>query len=95
MIEGFTVPLWVYAACGVLILWSKSKAANRGVYGLTDLVNRFIPEKYETTRSIVEVICYLSIGCLLSMGVFNPTTPGLALAAGLGWTGLTTMRCAS
>jgi hypothetical protein len=90
MIEGLTVPLWVYATAGVLILWSKSKASNRGVYGLSDLIDRFIPEKYAKTRSIVEVICYLSIGCLLSMGVFNPATPAQALAAGLGWTGLTT-----
>jgi hypothetical protein len=90
MTEWFQVPLWIYAAAGVLILWSKSKATNRGVYGLTDFINRFIPQEYAKTRSIIEVICYLSIGCLISMGVFTPATPAQALAAGLGWTGLTT-----
>ena len=90
MLEWFSVPLWVYAGAGVVILWSKSKSQNRGVYGLTDLVARIIPEKHARVRSIVEVICYLSMGCLVSMGLFSPITPAQAFAAGLGWTGLTT-----
>jgi hypothetical protein len=90
MIEGIATPLWIYAAAGVLILWCKSKAQKRGVYALTDIVNLLIPARFAKTRGIVEVICYLCMGCLLSMGIFDPATPGQAFAAGLGWTGLTT-----
>jgi len=88
--DGFAIPLWIYAAVGVLVLWCKSKAKSRGVYALTDIVNLFVPAKYAKTRAIVEVICYLCIGCLLAMGILNPATPGQAFAAGLGFTGLTT-----
>jgi len=85
-----SVPLWIYAAAGVAILWGKMKATQRTVYGLTDIIKALIPERQGKLRAIVEISCYLSVGCLVAMGVIDPATLAQAFAAGLGWTGLTT-----
>jgi hypothetical protein len=86
----FHTPLWIYAAAGVAILWGKMKASQRNVYALTDIIKALIPSHMEKQRAIVELACYLSIGCIIAMGVIDPATPAQAFAAGLGWTGLTT-----
>jgi hypothetical protein len=83
-------PLWIYAAVGVAILWGKMKVTQRSVYGLSHIIETFIPPQWKKLRAIVELSCYLSAGCLIAMGVIDPATPAQAFAAGLGWTGLTT-----
>jgi hypothetical protein len=84
------LPLWVYAAVGVLLLWGKMKLSSRNVYALTDIVNLLIPVTWPRLRGIVELTCYIAIGSIISLGVLEPSTPGQAFAAGLGWTSLTT-----
>jgi hypothetical protein len=82
--------LWLYTGAGVAILWGKMKTSQRSVYGLTAIINSLVPETRPRLRSVIEIICYLVVGCFVAMGVLAPATPGQAFAAGLGWTGLTT-----
>jgi hypothetical protein len=90
MLDTSTPHLWVYAVAGVAILWGKMKASDRAVLGLTHMLRVLIPDEWKRLRDIVEIVCYLSLGCIISMGVLGPQTPGQAFAAGLGWASLTT-----
>ena len=83
------LPLWVYSAIGVLILWGKLKLTSKNVYTLSGIVNVIIPETWPRLRGIVELTCYITIGCIIAVGVIDPGTPAQAFAAGLRWTGLT------
>jgi len=82
------VPITVYVAVGVIVLWCKTSKANRNIYALSPVVAMFL--KNEKAKSIIELIVFLSIGCLICQGLIVPTTPAQAVAAGLGWTGLMT-----
>jgi hypothetical protein len=84
----FVVPIPVYVAVGVIVLWSKTSKTQRNVYGLTAVVEMVFAS--EKVRGFVELIVFLSIGCIISHGIVAPTTPAQAVAAGLGWTGLMT-----
>jgi hypothetical protein len=81
--------LWLFAAIGTILSWTKMKKAERDVYGLTELIKRFVPDN-EEKRGIVEIVVFVLIGCILAMGIIAPSTPPQALAVGLGWTALTT-----
>lgn len=86
--KDFSIPLVVYVAVGVVVLWCKTSKANRNIYGLSPVIALFLSN--ERARSIVELIVFLTIGCLISEGFVIPGTPAQAVAAGLGWTGLLT-----
>lgn len=88
MSDDSFLPLWIYAAVGATILWAKMRRSKRDIYGLTEITKQYIPN--EKVRIIVELAIFLIIGCLVSVGVINPSTPAQAFAAGLGWTGLAT-----
>ena len=85
---GFAIPIPVYVAVGVIVLWSKTSKTQRNVYGLTAVVEMIFSN--ERVRGVVELIVFLTIGCIISHGIVAPTTPAQAVAAGLGWTGLMT-----
>lgn len=67
MIELAELPLWVYAAVGSAILWTKMKNNQRGVYGLTEMIEMFVPETWPRARGMLEILIYLFIGCLISV----------------------------
>lgn len=86
--KDFPIPLDVYVATGVILLWCKTSKANRNIYGLSPIIALFLSN--EKARSIIELIVFLTIGCLVSSGFVVPATPAQAFAAGAGWTGLLT-----
>jgi hypothetical protein len=86
--RDFDIPLVVYVAVGVIVLWCKTSKANRSIYGLSPIFALIF--RNERVKSIVELIVFLTIGCLISMGLVVPSTPAQAVAAGLGWTGFMT-----
>jgi uncharacterized membrane protein YbjE (DUF340 family) len=88
MITFSDLPLWVYAAVGIVILWGKMKKNQRNVYALTELVGQLISNA--KLRVCAELVVFLAIGSVVAMGIIDPTTPAQAFAAGLGWTSLTT-----
>jgi hypothetical protein len=86
MIGEWTVPLWIYAAAGIAILWAKMKKQQRNIYCLTELVQAFV--SYEKARAPIEIAIFLLLGSLVAMGVADPSTRAQAFFAGLGWTAL-------
>jgi hypothetical protein len=81
-------PLLVYVAIGVIVLWCKTSKTNRNIYGLSPVLELFFGDGH--LRSIIELIIFIVLGCLVSDGLVVPTTAAQAIAAGLGWTGLMT-----
>jgi hypothetical protein len=82
------LPLAVYVAVGVVVLWCKTSKANRNIYGLSPIVAMSI--KNEQAKGALELIVFLTIGWVICDGLIAPSTPAQAVAAGLGWTGLMT-----
>ncbi len=91
MIPDFSalgVPLWLYTAAGVVILWGKLNSSQRSTYSLTRIIALIIPEEHKKLREVFELLCYVSLGCLVAWGIVQPSTPAQALAAGAGWISL-------
>jgi hypothetical protein len=82
------IPLSAYVAVGVIVPWCKTSKAQRNIYGLSPVIEMFLSN--ERAKSALELIVFLTVGCLISHGVVVPSTPAQAIAAGLGWTGLMT-----
>lgn len=79
--------LVIFVMIGATILWAKSKRNKRDIYGLTEFVNLYVRSKKR--RLIWELVIFLGFGSIISMGIVAPATPMQALAAGLGWTSIT------
>lgn len=77
--------LYFYASSGALVLWGKLGKSGREIYGLSDILKRFMPDN---ARQVIEPIVFIALGAFISIGMVNPDTPAQAVAAGLGWTGL-------
>jgi hypothetical protein len=88
--SDFTVPLFIYVAVGTTLLWSKTSKKNRKIYGLSDILGQVLTN--DRAKSMMELIVFLTLGCLISKAFVVPTTEAQALAAGLGWTGLCTTK---
>jgi hypothetical protein len=86
MTADWSMPLWIYAAAGTVILWAKMKKQQRNVYCLTELIHQLV--RYEHARAPIEITVFLFLGCLVAVGVVKPSTEAQAFFAGLGWTAL-------
>jgi hypothetical protein len=78
--------LILFAAVGVAISFAKAGGQQRTIYGLSAVVAKFVADTER--RAALEVIIFLIIGCLLSLGIAQPTNPAQAFAAGVAWTSL-------
>jgi hypothetical protein len=87
-IPSFTFWNIVFTAIGVAVFWGKWGRTRLKAYVLSDLVN-LIPVGAKQ-RAAIEFLVFLVLGCLVGIGVVQPTTPAQALTAGLGWTGFFT-----
>jgi len=78
----------IFTAIGVSVFWGKWGRTKLKAYVLSDLVS-LIPVN-DAWRGAIEFLIFLTIGCLVGIGVAQPTSPAQALTAGLGWTGFIT-----
>ena len=77
----------LYTALGVIFLYCKWGRKRIKVYALSEILDMWTTEQ-TTPRLAAELIIFVVVGCILAIGVVDPTTPAQALTAGLGWTGL-------
>ena len=76
-----------YTAFGVIFLYCKWGRKRIKVFALSEILDMWTTEQTKS-RMIAELIIFVVLGCILAIGVVQPTTPAQALTAGLGWTGL-------
>jgi hypothetical protein len=76
----------IYTALGVILFWSKWGREKVKAYYLSELVETFV--KNERAQMVIELLLFVSIGCLVGIGIVRPQNIPQALSAGLGWTGL-------
>ncbi len=89
-VPSFTFWNVVFTAVGAAVFWGKWGRTRLRAYLLSDLVNLLnIDDEW---RSAIEFLIFLTLGCLVGIGVVRPTTPTQALTAGFGWTGFFTHR---
>jgi hypothetical protein len=87
-IPTFTFWNVAFTAIGVAIFWGKWGRTKLKAYVLSDIVNLLpVDDKW---RSAIEFVVFVAFGCLVGIGVTQPTTAAQALTAGLGWTGFVT-----
>lgn len=79
-----------YTAIGAAVVWGKWGRETLKPYILSDLIG-LLPLS-ERLRNALEFLLFILIGCLVSIGVVQPVNPTQAIAAGMGWTGIFTVR---
>jgi hypothetical protein len=89
-VPSFTFWNVAFTAVGVAVFWGKWGRTKLQAYILSDLLNLVpVDDKW---RSAIEFLIFLTLGCLVGIGIVQPTTPTQALTAGFGWTGFFTHR---
>lgn len=88
MFENPSFHLWsvIYAALGATLFWSKWGRERLRAYYLSELVEILV--KDERARIAIELVLFVTIGCLVAVGIVRPQNIPQAFTAGLGWTGL-------
>lgn len=86
IILGYESSVIVFVLAGVLLSFSRAKEGDRKIFGVSNFLERFISHPQRLLAA--EAVAFLILGCMISIGVTNPTTIPQALAAGLAWTGV-------
>lgn len=82
---SFTFWNVVYTSIGTAVFWGKWGRKKLKAYYLSDLIERLPLEK--RYRQILEFVVFVSIGCVVGVGLVEPRNAVQALTAGFGWTG--------
>jgi hypothetical protein len=85
-IPSFTEWNIIYTALGAALFWGKWGRTRLKAYVLSDIVE-LLPVS-DHWRSAIELTIFVTIGCVVGIGVVQPLNPTQALTAGFGWTGL-------
>jgi hypothetical protein len=82
----FTFGAVVYTAIGAIVLWGKMKIARTPVkaYVIGDIISK-LPLS-PGTRSLIEFGIFVIVGCVVGIGLTQPTNARQALTAGIAWT---------
>jgi hypothetical protein len=88
LFENPSFHLWsvIYTALGATLFWSKWGREKLKAYFLSELIEMFV--KSDRARMVIELIVFVSLGCLVGIGIVRPQNIPQAFSAGLGWTGL-------
>ncbi len=86
---SFTVWNIVYTAIGASVFWSTWGRTKLRAFILPDLI-RYLP--WKRWHPLFEFVLFIAIGCVVGVGMTNPTNPRQAITAGLGWTGAIARR---
>jgi hypothetical protein len=87
---SFTLWNIIYTAIGVAVFWGTWGRSRLQAYVLSDLVT--LLGLGPRARAVTEFVIFLVVGCLVGIGVTNPSNPTQALTAGFGWTGFFAKR---
>ncbi len=80
----FSFPAVVFTSAGVVLLWGAWGRDRLHVFGLSDLVALLpIGAKFQ---KLLEFLVFVTIGCVVAIGVTHPINPTQAISAGFGWT---------
>lgn len=92
MFQAPSFTFWnvVFTSLGAMVFWSKFGRGRLKAYLLSDLLN-LIPWQ-DHWRAAVEFLIFVTLGCVVGIGVVQPSNATQALAAGLGRTGFFTHR---
>jgi hypothetical protein len=87
----FTVWTTVYTALGAMFFWSRTGRTRLKVYVLSWLFDALrVPDC--AARQVAEFVLFIVFGCLIGIGIANPTTVAQAVTAGFAWTGFVAKR---
>lgn len=76
----------VSAAAGAIILYSTWGRQKLRAFLLADLIDVLnLPIRI---RVCIEFLVFIAFGTFIAVHVVQPSTPGQAFSAGMGWTGL-------
>jgi hypothetical protein len=86
MFEAPTFTPWsvLFTATGAAVIWGKMGRTKLKAYYLSDIV-RALPLNRKL-QSLIEFIVFVTLGCLVGIGVAQPVNVRQALTAGIAWT---------
>ena len=84
----FTIWNVLYTGIGATILWGKLGNTKLRPFGLWRLI-KLLPVS-QNKKEVIEIIVFISLGCIVGIGIVQPTNVPQALSAGFGWTGFLT-----
>jgi hypothetical protein len=87
----FTFWTTAYTALGSMFFWSRTGRTKLKVYVLSSMFDTFgVPDG--PWRQLGEFMIFIMFGCLIGIGIANPTTVAQAVTAGFAWTGFVAKR---
>jgi hypothetical protein len=75
-----------FTAIGAILFWAKWGQTKLRTFALSSLIEVFV--KNESTKLVVEFVVFVTLGCVVGIGLVDPQTAPQSFAAGLGWTAL-------
>ena len=72
---------------GTLISYARATKKSRRVYGLSDILETYLSERF---KILIEPVIFVLLGTLVGMMLGIPSNAPQAFAAGIGWTALAT-----
>jgi hypothetical protein len=86
----FSAPAIIFTGVGAALLWGVWGRERLRTYGLSEIISLLpLPRRL---RIAIEFLMFVSLGCIVGIGVTCPINPTQALAAGFGWTAAFTTR---
>jgi|SRR6266480_5586502 len=81
---GFTFLNILYTGIGSAVFWGKAGRSKLRAYALSDLVTRLrVPAKW---RGLTEFALFVTLGCIVGIGLVDPRNAVQGLTAGFAWT---------
>ncbi len=82
----FTVWNVIFSAIGAAIFWGRWGKNKLRPFFLADFID-LLPAN-EKTKDLISFLLFVALGCVVTVGVVQPTNVPQAFSGGLGWTGL-------
>ncbi len=87
----FTLWTTAYTALGAMLFWGRTGRTKLKVYVLSWLFDALkVPDC--AMRQIIEFVVFVVFGCVIGIGIANPTTVAQAITAGFAWTSFVAKR---
>lgn len=90
-VPEFTLAKVCFTAIGCMGYWSLKGRDELRSFALSEVIAH-LPIQSPNRRYLVEVLCFITLGCLVGIAVTDPHSARQAIAAGVAWTGVFTSR---